>query len=342
MLQAHITTTVTHFGSQCYSWDVVSEALSSSPDSNTLSTASLFHQVLGASYIPFSFYWTSLAADPSSKLYYNDFNLELSPSKAQGAVDIVHLIRNYTSPTGEKNKARIDGIGLQSHLFVSSVPSLPSLTSTLELFTNLSLEVSFSELDISHSSLSPSPNATQIEQQEKDYMTVISACLAVKGCVGITVWGFSDKYSWVKDAFPGKGGGCLYDENMKNKGSWFAVAEVLRRAGVVRRGAVAVDASLEGEVAVAVNSTTTVEGEGGGGGGRDPDEAIRKAARSGELMTGVNGTELMVAAGEEVGDAQGKGQGVVNGARRWVVTGWGGWVVVMGWGFWGFWGILSS
>lgn len=216
-------------------------------------------------------------------------------------MDIVHLVRNYTTPSEEKGKARIDGIGFQSHLFVGQVPPLSSLISSLELFTNLSVEVSFSELDISHESLPA--NATQVEQQVQDYTTVVSACLAVEKCVGITVWGFSDKYSWIKDTFPGKGEGCLYDEGMKKKGAWFGVREVLRRALVVRTG----------------NYT-------------DPDDALRKAARDGELMRGVNGTALMLAAVKE-NEIENGGSSFGSGLS------WRGWVMVMGWGIWG---VLSS
>ncbi|KAK3402552.1 glycoside hydrolase superfamily [Sordaria brevicollis] len=301
-LKAHITTVVTHYRSQCYSWDVVSEALSSSPDSNTLSNSSIFQKVIGPSYIPLSFYWASLA-DPDAKLYYNDFNLEISPLKAQGVVDIVHLVRNFISPTGEKGKARIDGTGLQSHLFVGQVPSLTSLISSLETFTNLtSLEVSFSELDISHDSVPA--NDTQMEQQAQDYMTVVSACLAVEKCVGITVWGFSDKYSWIQDAFPGKGEGCLYDEKMKKKAAWYGVREVLKRAGVVMAER---------------NSTGS------------PEERIRNAARNGRLMEEVNGTALMLAA-EKENETKNGGSNSFRGGLGWrawpVVTGWGIWVVL--------------
>ena len=34
---------------------------------------------------------------------------------------------------------------------------------------------------------------------------VTAACLAVSRCVGITVWDFSDGYSWIPSVFPGQG-----------------------------------------------------------------------------------------------------------------------------------------
>ena len=32
-----------------------------------------------------------------------------------------------------------------------------------------------------------------LEQQKTDYMNVIAACNAVKGCIGITIWDYTDK-----------------------------------------------------------------------------------------------------------------------------------------------------
>ena len=32
-----------------------------------------------------------------------------------------------------------------------------------------------------------------LAQQKTDYMNVIAACNAVKGCIGITIWDYTDK-----------------------------------------------------------------------------------------------------------------------------------------------------
>ena len=32
-----------------------------------------------------------------------------------------------------------------------------------------------------------------LEQQKTDYQTVISACNAVPGCIGVTIWDYTDK-----------------------------------------------------------------------------------------------------------------------------------------------------
>ncbi|KAK0636432.1 glycoside hydrolase family 10 protein [Bombardia bombarda] len=215
-LQSHITIVMTHYKSRCYSWDVVNEALN---DNGTLRD-SVFLRVLGTDYLPLSFA-AAAAADPSAKLYYNDFNLETIPAKADGAVRLVKLI--------QAAGVRIDGIGFQAHLTVGGTPSQAKLAATLNRFVALGLEVTLSELDIAHNKLPASARA--VEQQAKDYVTAVGACLSVPKCVGITVWQFTDKYSWIPSTFPGKGDACLFTANFTKKPAYTAVARCIDSGG---------------------------------------------------------------------------------------------------------------
>jgi endo-1,4-beta-xylanase len=95
--------------------------------------------------------------------------------------------------------AKIDGVGLQGHFIVGSTPSASALTSQLNTYVALGLEVAYTEVDVRFSSL-PS-TAAGLAQQATDYGSVVSACLAVSKCVGITVWDFDDKYSCKHNGF---------------------------------------------------------------------------------------------------------------------------------------------
>lgn len=88
---------------------------------------------------------------------------------------------------------QIDGVGLQGHFIVGEVGTADSLASVLEQFTAKGVEVAYTELDVRHESVPA--DATAIEQQATDYTAVVSACLQVDGCVGVTVWDFDDKVS---------------------------------------------------------------------------------------------------------------------------------------------------
>lgn len=55
-----------------------------------------------------------------------------------------------------------------------------------------------------------------------EYETAVKGCLDVQNCVGITVWGVSDKFSWRKNESP-----LLFDGNFQAKAAYNAVCKVL-------------------------------------------------------------------------------------------------------------------
>jgi endo-1,4-beta-xylanase len=171
---------VTHCKRQCYAWDVVNEAFN---DDGTYGT-DVFYNTIGPEYIPIAFE-TAAAADPSVKLYYNDYNIESPGSKATSELNLVQSLK--------ARGIKIDGLGLQAHFIVSETPSLATQTANLEPFTALGVEVACTELDIWHLSLPPSTSA--LAQQATDYYNTVSACLAATGggkCVGVTLWDYTD------------------------------------------------------------------------------------------------------------------------------------------------------
>ena len=82
----------------------------------------------------------------------------------------------------------IDGVGFQCHFIVGEVPT--SFQSVLEQFTALGIEVAITELDIRMTL--PETDAL-LAQQQKDYQSVVQACMNVEKCVGITIWDWTDK-----------------------------------------------------------------------------------------------------------------------------------------------------
>ncbi|KAG8166687.1 hypothetical protein KVR01_002376 [Diaporthe batatas] len=215
VIQAHISSEVSHYKGKCYAWDVVNEALN---DDGTW-RASVFYNTMGTSYFPVAFA-AAAASDPAAKLYYNDYNIESSGAKATAAVNLIKVI--------QAAGAKIDGVGLQGHFIVGSTPSASSLASQLNTYVALGLEVAYTEVDVRFSSL-PS-TASGLAQQATDYGSVVSACLAVSKCVGITVWDFTDKYSWVPGTFSGQGDACLYWSNLTTKPAYDNVQKLLAAA----------------------------------------------------------------------------------------------------------------
>lgn len=96
----------------------------------------------------------------------------------------------------KKNRVPIHGIGVQGHLIVGSVPT--TIEENLRKFATLGVEVAITELDIR---MELPATKEKLEQQRKDYMTVIGACKAVPACIGVTIWDWTDKVgihnSWI-------------------------------------------------------------------------------------------------------------------------------------------------
>ena len=210
-LKYHITNEVTHYKGSCYVWDVVNEALN---DDGTY-RADVFYNTIGPAYIPIAFA-AAAAADPSAKLYYNDYNIENPGAKSTAAQNIVKMIQAYG--------ARIDGVGLQSHFIVGSTPSTASQTTNMNTFTALGVDVAITELDIRMTL--PSTDAL-LAQQSTDYASTVKACLAVTGCVGITIWDYTDKYSWVPSTFSGQGAALPWDANLNKKPAYNGILSAL-------------------------------------------------------------------------------------------------------------------
>ncbi|KAF4461279.1 endo-14-beta-xylanase [Fusarium albosuccineum] len=215
IIEAHISNVVGHYKGDCYAWDVVNEAIGD--DGNWRD--SVFYQTLGTDYLAISFN-AARKADPDAKLYYNDYNLEYNGAKTERALELVKIVQDAGAP--------IDGVGFQGHLIVGSTPSRSSLTTVLKRFTALDVEVAYTELDIRHASVPASEAA--LKTQGDDFANVVGSCLDVEGCVGVTIWGVTDKYSWVPNTFEGAGEALIYNEDYEKKPAWTSISSLLAAA----------------------------------------------------------------------------------------------------------------
>ncbi|MEU2857941.1 endo-1,4-beta-xylanase [Streptomyces mirabilis] len=206
LLQDHISTEVTRYKGKLAAWDVVNEPFNE--DGTYRST--LWYNGLGSDYIAQALTWAH-AADPSAKLYINDYNVEGVNAKSTALYDLVKSLKARGVP--------IDGVGLQAHLILGQVPA--TLQQNIQRFADLGVDVAVTELDIRMQL--PSDSA-KLAQQAADYKAVFDACVAVSRCHGVTVWGFTDSDSWIPDVFSGYGAATPYDENYVPKPAYYAIA----------------------------------------------------------------------------------------------------------------------
>lgn len=201
--------TATHFRGRVYDWDVVNEAF---VDDGSYRN-SVFYRVFGPSYIPLSFQYAA-NADPYANLYYNDYSIEAINPKSNAVYILAQQLIAQNIP--------IHGVGFQSHFIVGQVP--PDFAANLQRFANLGLDVAITELDIR---ITVPPSQANLNQQALDYAASFNACFAVPRCVGVTIWGVSDLYSWVPDFFPGEGAALIHDENYNRKLAYYAIDEII-------------------------------------------------------------------------------------------------------------------
>ncbi|KAH8100974.1 endo-1,4-beta xylanase [Cristinia sonorae] len=207
VVERHCETLVRHYRGQVYAWDVINEVFN---DDGTF-RQDVFFNSSGSKFIPTAFH-AARRADPHAKLYANDFNIEGPNAKSAAYQNLIKTLKKEGVP--------IDGIGFQSHFIVGELP--PNIKENMEAFTKLGVEVAVTELDV-RMTLPETPEL--LAQQRKDYETVISVCQAVKGCIGVTVWDFTDKFSWVPGTFAGQGAACPWDENLKEKPGFFGIID---------------------------------------------------------------------------------------------------------------------
>lgn len=189
--------------------------------------SSVFYDTIGPAYIPIAFA-AAAKADPGAKLYYNDFAIELPSPKFSATVDIVDMVRAYG--------VKIDGVGLQGHYDLSGMPpeahfelgSMPSYdeqVAVMGTLDGLGLDFAITEMDVSV--LTPG-NATIYQRQAEVYYNATAACLNFERCVGITVWDWTDKYSWVPQYFPDLGDSLPWDKDLQKKPAYDGIMRALK------------------------------------------------------------------------------------------------------------------
>jgi len=206
----HINNEVTHYKGKIYAWDVVNEVF----DDNGQLRDSVWKRNFGEDFISEAFK-LARAADPAAKLYINDYSIEGVNAKSTALYNLVSKMKNASVP--------IDGVGFQAHFIVGSLPG--DLQSNLQRFANLGVDVAITELDIR--TQTPA-SADKLTQQAKDYATTINACKAVSRCVGVTIWGITDKYSWVPQTFSGQGAALVWDDSYKEKAAHASIEAALK------------------------------------------------------------------------------------------------------------------
>lgn len=220
ILHGHIKTVVTHYASKVYAWDVVNEAFS---DNGTMRHTIWYDQPgigagKGTKYIEQVVRWAH-EADPSAKLFYNDYDAEMINEKSDA---IYKMAKDF-----KKRGVPLDGVGFQMHISLKfdDPAKLASVAKNLERFAKLGVELQITELDIRLNDSRP----TSLSAQAKLYGEITNLCVQQPACKAVQTWGFTDKHSWIPQFYKGQGWALLWDDNYQKKPAYQAVYDALAK-----------------------------------------------------------------------------------------------------------------
>lgn len=198
----YINDVLNHYRGNIYAWDVVNEAISDEKGKFYREDTHWF-RICGPEFIEKAFIYAR-EADPDIKLFYNDYNL-IDPDKAQKVYEMAKGFIDRGIP--------IDGIGMQGHWTLEDV-NAENLSSSIDLFASLGLEVQITELDLSiypfyHNQERDSlpveviEFTEDIETQQAEKYGEIFKVLREKAdkITNVTFWGVADDKTWLSHYF---------------------------------------------------------------------------------------------------------------------------------------------
>lgn len=219
ILKDHIATVVGRYRGQIDQWDVANEVFDDA--GNLRTNDNIWIRELGPGIIADAFRWAH-EADPAAELFFNDYNVEDINPKSNAYYALIQDLLADGVP--------VHGFSVQGHL--STRYGFPgTLQQNLQRFADLGLAIAVTELDVRMDlPESGEPTPEQLAQQADYFQRYLEACLAVTACDSFTLWGFTDKYSWVPVFFAGEGSATVMTEEFERKPAYYALRETLAAA----------------------------------------------------------------------------------------------------------------
>lgn len=210
-VKAYIKTVVGRYKGKVISWDVANEIFN---DNGSLRMTDC--PVYATFKDPVAFYGRCFQyaheADPAAKLFYNDYSVVIAPGKRNAIKNMVQRFKQQGIP--------IHGIGDQFHYRINNDKS--TLRNGLNDMATTSLLIHISELDLvmntdkSDSYVFTVAEATKQSEMYKHIAEIYSA-LPDEQKFAITLWGVTDKHTWLTDSWHPKEYPLLFDSNYKPK-----------------------------------------------------------------------------------------------------------------------------
>jgi len=214
----HIAAVGKRYAKRMAYWDVVNEAI----DDKTFGLRkSLWLKALGEDYLD-DLYRRAHKAAPNVKLVYNDYGIIGGGRKTDAVYELVKGMQARGVP--------IHAVGFQCHFVGKQMPSAEKMAETLRRFAKLGVEVHITELDIATKHFA-GDRAKVLATQADRYARVMKAFLSVPEATVLQTWGFTDRYTWLRNFLKDpQSAPLLFDEDYRPKPAYEAVWNALQAA----------------------------------------------------------------------------------------------------------------
>lgn len=232
-IEDHLAKLMSRYAGRVDSWDVLNEFVEVPSPGYRVTDLT---RVLGADY-PERLFKLAAGIDPKAKLTYNDFAIE-RPDRLKAVLAFVRSLRD--------KGCKVDVVGSQSHLELGD-KAAANLDKMIQQFAAEGFRCALTELDVDvipraqHWNQKTREEVSKqnpyvdgcpdevLEKQAAVYREVMEAVVAnVKHVDRVTVWGISDRHSWLnKWPWQRVNHGLLFDRAAKPKRAFRAVAGAL-------------------------------------------------------------------------------------------------------------------
>jgi endo-1,4-beta-xylanase len=124
-----------------------------------------------------------------------------------------------------KRGVPINGVGFQLHINLDSPPRSQDVVANMKLLGDLGLNVHITEMDVR---IQGAATDNSLAAQAGIYRNMLEACLSACNCNAFVLWGFTDRYSWIPQAYRGYGAPLIYDNSYNPKPAYYALLDVLK------------------------------------------------------------------------------------------------------------------
>ena len=181
-LREFITRIMTRYADPVTMWDVVNEPIAPAGGLRD----SIWLQAMGERYIDVAFL-QARQLDPTATLVLNEFDIGFAGPKFDSLLALLDRLIERDAP--------VDAVGFQLHVF-ASFDRFDELAANMAAVAERGLDIHVTEMDVGLS------DGADEAMQATVYRRLVQTCLAQPRCTVLQSWGFTDRYSFRRNAEP--------------------------------------------------------------------------------------------------------------------------------------------